>query len=363
MIESHFSKDLLEWFDHAGRKNLPWQTPIDPYRVWVSEIMLQQTQVATVIPYFERFMSRFDNLQSLACAHVDEVLAHWAGLGYYSRGRNLHRAAQLMQDEHEGKVPNTMDALIALPGIGRSTAAAILAQSFGMQTAILDGNVKRVLTRLYAIMEWPGERETEKQLWGKAENLMPAERCRDYTQAIMDLGATLCTRAKPDCSRCPCARYCKSYAQGLTSELPKRKPKKVVPTQSRTLLLIENQNRFWLDKRPPAGIWGGLFSLPEFASKEDATAFAERYFTTCELIDELQFTHTFSHYKLKAQVLHFKESGETTKSKILPKVSETAGIWIEKMSDTEASKLPALPAPIKKLLLSLSENPAAAKLL
>ena len=344
MIESQFSKDLLLWFDQHGRKNLPWQTPIDAYRVWLSEVMLQQTQVATVIPYFIRFIERFPNLPALADADLDEVLSLWAGLGYYSRGRNLHRAAQIIRDEHGGVVPQDLEALRALPGIGRSTAAAIMAQAYGAQTAILDGNVKRVITRLFAIQGWPGERAIESQLWSKADALMPADRCRDYTQAIMDLGATLCTRSKPACGQCPAQSYCQAYTKDLTAELPTRKPKKLAPVKERTLILFERDNTFWLEKRPPHGIWGGLYSLPEFASKPEALAYAKEAFACVSLATELNFEHTFSHYKLKASVLWLRVS--THKH-----LREQAGIW-HALKNVEAA--PALPSPIAKLFDALS---------
>lgn len=236
----NFAARLLRWYDRHGRKDLPWQRARTPYTVWVSEVMLQQTQVATVIPYFERFMARFPDVRTLADAPLDAVLAHWSGLGYYSRARNLHRAAQQIRDRHGGVFPEDMDAIAALPGIGRSTAGAILAQALGQRHAILDGNVKRVLTRHRAIAGWPGQSAVERRLWEIAEAETPHARVADYTQAIMDLGAMVCTRARPRCGACPVADDCAARAAGTVSRYPAPKPRKTLPVRQTRMLLVTN---------------------------------------------------------------------------------------------------------------------------
>ena len=224
-----FSKKLLTWWDKSGRKDLPWQKNINPYRVWVSEIMLQQTQVTTVIPYFEKFMTKFPNVQSLAMANVDQVLHLWTGLGYYARARNLHKTAIIICEQYSARFPCDIDTMQSLPGIGRSTAAAILSIANGAHHAILDGNVKRVLTRLHTVDGWPGENKVMQQLWQLAEQYTPKKRVADYTQAIMDLGATLCTRSKPTCEQCPAQNQCLSFLQSRQTEFPNKKPKKQSP--------------------------------------------------------------------------------------------------------------------------------------
>lgn len=265
MSKVTFADALLSWFDHSGRKHLPWQQQRTPYSVWISEIMLQQTQVATVIPYYERFMQRFPEVPALAAAPLDEVLHQWTGLGYYARARNLHRAAQIVVDQHDGQFPDAHAELLALPGIGRSTAGAILALARDERHAILDGNVKRVLTRRFAIHGYPGEKPIEAQLWSLAEACTPHTRVADYTQAIMDLGATLCTRSKPRCSECPVQGQCLAQAQGLQAQLPTGKPKSIRPQREAFALVARNsQGAVLLEQRPPAGLWGGLWVCPQF---------------------------------------------------------------------------------------------------
>ena len=269
-MNDDFAPRLLSWFDQHGRHDLPWQHPRSAYRVWISEIMLQQTQVATVIGYFDRFITAFPDLQSLAAASLDQVLAHWAGLGYYSRARNLHRAAQICVDMHAGSLPRDLDALRALPGIGRSTAAAILSQAHAERVAILDGNVKRVLSRHAGIEGYPGLPAVERQLWREAESRLPdaalAARMPDYTQALMDLGASVCARRQPRCTQCPIASDCVAFHQDRTAELPTRKPRRDISEKSvRLLIAIDDAGRILLHKRPPIGIWGGLWSLPELS--------------------------------------------------------------------------------------------------
>lgn len=296
-----FASRLLDWFRLHGRHDLPWQTDRTPYRVWVSEVMLQQTQVNTVIPYFERFMQSFPAIDMLAAASHDEVMLHWAGLGYYSRARNLHRAAQIIQQEHDGIFPQVYEQVLSLPGIGASTAGAILAQALGQRHAILDGNVKRVLARHEAIAGWPGKTQVAKRLWSVAERHTPEHQLADYTQAIMDLGATVCTRSTPKCGHCPVADDCKAGSSGSYDKYPGRKPKKQVPVRSKRLLLIRNpRGHFLLEKRPPSGIWGGLWSLPELELEEDIDeALAKSWSLVAERYEDLPVVrHTFSHFHL-----------------------------------------------------------------
>jgi A/G-specific adenine glycosylase len=258
-----FSDRLLRWWDEHGRQDLPWQQPRTPYRVWVSEIMLQQTQVATVIPYFERWMKRFPDLRTLAEAPLDDVLAHWAGLGYYARARNLHRAAAQCLEQHTGELPLNAEALSALPGIGLSTANAIISQSTDRPAAVLDGNVRRSLARHLALDGWTGKAAVQKTLWAEAEARLPEQRGADYTQAIMDLGAMVCTRSNPDCPTCPVSRDCRAFNTGQVHKYPTPRPAIKVTRKSFCMLIIrDGQGRVLLVKRPPSGIWGGLWSLP-----------------------------------------------------------------------------------------------------
>ena len=295
-----FADRLLDWFDAHGRKDLPWQTPKDPYRTWVSEIMLQQTQVQTVIPYFQRFMQRFPDVTSLANAAQDDVLARWSGLGYYARARNLHRAAQMVRDEHDGAFPGSFEAVTALPGVGRSTAGAILALSMDQRHAILDGNVKRVLARHEAIEGWPGTTSVARQLWEAAERNTPHERVADYTQAIMDLGATVCTRSKPTCDDCPVAADCRALSSGSVTELPGRKPKKEKPLRTTTMVLACHDGQVYLERRPESGIWGGLWSLPEVNGAAIGDWCRERLAREPRELEEWgSLRHSFSHFDLE----------------------------------------------------------------
>lgn len=305
--QQSFSTALLDWYDLNGRKNLPWQGGKDPYRIWLSEIMLQQTQVATVIPYYQRFIGSFPDLKTLANASQDEVLAHWSGLGYYARARNLHRAANKIMTHHNGHFPQQLDSVIALPGIGRSTAGAILNFAFDQQHPILDGNVKRVLSRLHRISGWPGHKKTENQLWQLAAELTPLQRVSDYTQAIMDLGATLCTRSKPSCSHCPVSPHCQASKHGDIDQYPQSAPKRVRPTKQTWMLIIENQRgQLQLEKRPPTGIWGGLYSLPECQTETEITDQLSNQFGLNEITRHTlpTFTHRFSHFDLEIHPVH-----------------------------------------------------------
>ncbi len=314
MQPKQFQQAVLDWYDQHGRKTLPWQQDISPYRVWVSEIMLQQTQVATVIPYFDRFMEALPTVKDLAAAPEDEVLHLWTGLGYYSRARNLHHAAQQVMTDFDGEFPDSVDALSTLKGVGRSTAGAIRSIAFEQPAAILDGNVKRVLARYAAIEGWPGKSAVLKELWSAAEELAPDYRCRDYSQAMMDLGATLCTAKSPACDRCPLADDCLARAAGKQLEFPGRKPRKPLPVRTTLMLIATNeQGEVLLEKRPDSGIWGGLWSFPEFADSDAALEFCERELGTQQGSESLPgFRHTFSHYHLEITPLlvHLHETRE-----------------------------------------------------
>ncbi|MDH5610892.1 MAG: A/G-specific adenine glycosylase [Gammaproteobacteria bacterium] len=296
-----FADQVLAWFDQHGRHDLPWQKNRNLYRVWLAEVMLQQTQVATVIPYYLNFLTKFPDHPHLASASLDEVLTLWAGLGYYTRARNLHKAAIAIQEQHQGQFPESFEEVLALPGIGRSTAAAILAQSLGQRHAILDGNVRRVLSRYFAIEGCAGKKEVENSLWQKAEICTPYERLADYTQAMMDLGATVCTRSSPDCSHCPIMNGCRAVKYQRVNELPTPRPKKQIPVKTVRMLLLTNKDgELLLEKRPPTGIWGGLWSLPELALEDDVAQACEQRWG-CQIDhfeDQAGLRHTFSHYHL-----------------------------------------------------------------
>ena len=296
-----FHERVLDWFDRHGRKDLPWQRDTSPYRVWVSEIMLQQTQVKTVIPYFERFMATFPNVQALANAPEDAVLHLWTGLGYYARARNLHRAAKQVAGAGKGTFPDTIEGLCELPGVGRSTAGAILSIAGGQRASILDGNVKRVLARFHRVAGWPGESAVHQALWEIAERHTPFERCADYTQAMMDLGATLCTRAAPACERCPLAADCAALAHGDQRNYPGKKPRKALPVKSTHFLIVRSsEGDVWLEKRPASGIWGGLWCFPEIDAPESGQQRCLDLWGAAPARVEVQagFRHTFSHYHL-----------------------------------------------------------------
>ena len=296
-----FSQHVLKWFDRHGRKHLPWQQDITPYRVWVSEIMLQQTQVTTVIPYFGRFMERFPSVDILAEASEDEVLHHWSGLGYYSRARNLHKAAKTVVSDFGGNFPSSIDELTQLSGIGRSTAGAVASISMGIRAPILDGNVKRVLARFRAVEGWPGKTAVANKLWEVAEDYTPDERVADYTQAMMDLGAMVCTRTKPTCTLCPLEMDCLAHQMNSETQFPGKKPKKKKPEKAVKMLILVNQyGEVLLEKRPAKGIWGGLWGLPEAAVGEGLADFChvKTGFTTSDFEEWSVFRHTFSHYHL-----------------------------------------------------------------
>lgn len=301
MIES-FADKVLKWFDHSGRTHLPWQQNPTPYRVWISEIMLQQTQVTTVIPYYQRFMQSFPDLLSLANAPSDKVLKHWEGLGYYTRARNLHKAAQIIRDQYAGVFPTTLDQVEALPGIGRSTAGAILSLACNQAQAILDGNVKRVLARYHAVEGYPGQSAVQKQLWAYAEQHLPPARNAAYTQAMMDLGATLCTRNHPACLLCPIQTGCQAFKLGKPEAYPSPRPAKNLPEKQAIALMLRNaEGEIALEKRPPTGIWGGLWSFPEFPDEHTALASVTTQPVAIATLPIL--THGFSHFTLHLKPL------------------------------------------------------------
>ena len=343
-----FAPRLIRWQELHGRHDLPWQVA-DPYRVWLSEIMLQQTQVATVLGYYARFLARFPTLAELAAAPLDDVLAQWSGLGYYSRARNLHKAACQIAERHGGVFPDTLDEVLALPGIGRSTAAAILAFAFGQRRAILDGNVKRVLTRCYGIAGYPGDKAVENRLWTLAESLLPGvDGIRRYTQGLMDLGSLVCSRGKPACAACPMVSGCVALADGRTGQLPTPRPKKALPTRDAVWLLArDDAGRILLERRPPSGIWGGLWSLPELAASADeaVAAAADRYgFVALDIGPALvDIEHVFTHFRLIALPL-------PVRARVPAGAGQDGRGWF---APAEAEAL-GLPAPIRQLLAGLA---------
>ncbi|HET7200153.1 MAG TPA: A/G-specific adenine glycosylase [Burkholderiales bacterium] len=344
---SAFAGKLVRWQARHGRHDLPWQRTRDPYRIWISEVMLQQTQVGTVIPYFRRFLARFPDVESLASAAPDDVLALWSGLGYYSRARNLHAAAQAVVTAG-GRFPRTRDALEALPGIGRSTAAAIAVFAFGEREAILDGNVKRVFARHFAVRGFPGEKRFEKRLWGLAEAELPARNIETYTQSLMDLGAGVCTRKRPGCSSCPVIRSCAGYAQGKMEAYPASRPRKTRPVRKTSMLLLLREGEVLLEKRPPSGVWGGLWCLPEMPMDSGPGDYCQRRFGA-KLVGARRLAilhHGFTHFELDiAPLLCLLDPASHC-------AAEPGQVWLP----LEEAGGAALPAPVKKLLASVGSN-------
>jgi len=294
-----FAHQVLDWYHKYGRKTLPWQQEKTPYKVWLSEVMLQQTQVTTVIPYFERFMARFPAVTDLASAPLDEILHLWTGLGYYARARNLHKAAQMVTNQHGGVFPETFAEVAALPGVGRSTAGAILSLSLGKHFPILDGNVKRVLARCYAVGGWPGKKEVEKRLWEIAEQVTPAQGVSQFNQAMMDLGAMVCTRSKPKCELCPLNNGCVAYASQSWASYPGKKPKVTLPERTGYMLMMQQADEVFLAQRPAVGLWGGLYCFPQFTSEAELREWlAQRHIRADNLTQLTAFRHTFSHFHL-----------------------------------------------------------------
>ncbi len=350
-----FSSRLIAWQRQHGRHDLPWQG-VDAYRVWLSEIMLQQTQVATVIPYYQRFIASFPTIAALAAATEEQVLAHWSGLGYYARGRNLHRAAQIVVEKHHGEFPRQFEQILELPGIGRSTAAAICTLAYHERRAILDGNVKRVLARYCGISGSPSQKAVEDQLWQQAENLLPlppgegwggGNDVATYTQALMDLGATLCTRSKPKCGECPVRSDCVAFQNGRVSELPTPRPRKAVPEKHCTFLLLMHGNDILLEKRPGSGIWGGLWCPPQFDDEAAAKDWFVRNGMTASHGERLAtFTHTFTHFKLHITPLKIQLARKPLRAE------QPGSVWL----DVDEALRAAIPTPVRSLLQELNRR-------
>ena len=343
-----FAARILAWYADFGRKGLPWQTDPTPYRVWVSEIMLQQTQVTTVIPYYERFMASFPDVVSLADADEDDVLHHWSGLGYYARARNLHRAARIVRDDYGANFPTRFDDVAALPGIGRSTAGAILALSRNQRHAILDGNVKRVLARYHAIDGWPGKSAVAARLWERAEQHTPAGSVAEYTQAMMDLGATVCTRTRQACGVCPLSADCIAHREGRETDYPGRKPARDKPRRSTCMLLAHDNGELYLERRPPSGIWGGLWSLPEIDGEDAVDGWLADHLnaTAVDVRRWPVVAHSFSHYDLDIQPLEVRIARPSST------VTDRDGRWYP-LDDAPAV---GLAAPVRKLIEQLANT-------
>lgn len=343
-----FAQRLSAWQRTHGRHDLPWQGA-DAYRVWLSEIMLQQTQVATVIPYYQRFVASFPGIAALAAASEEQVLTHWSGLGYYARGRNLHKAAQIIVEKHGGEFPRELEQIIALPGIGRSTAAAICALAYHERRAILDGNVKRVLARYCGIAGWAGEKRVEEQLWQQAEELLPPSDVATYTQALMDMGATICTRSKPKCVLCPVQADCVALQTDHIAELPTPRPRKAVPERHATFLLLMHGNDILLEKRPGSGIWGGLWCPPQFDDEAAARDWFARNNMEARGGERLEtFTHTFTHFKLHITPLRVQLAHKPLGA------AQPGSIWL----DVGEALGAAIPTPVRAMLLGLIPSPS-----
>ncbi|WP_426817501.1 A/G-specific adenine glycosylase [Winslowiella sp. 2C04] len=341
-----FAQQVLDWYQRFGRKTLPWQQEKTPYKVWLSEVMLQQTQVATVIPYFERFMARFPSVTDLAAAPLDEVLHLWTGLGYYARARNLHKAAQQVVERHDGKFPETFEAVADLPGVGRSTAGAILSLSLGQHYPILDGNVKRVLARCYAIDGWPGKKDVEKKLWNISEQVTPAVGVSQFNQAMMDLGAIVCTRSKPKCEICPVNLNCVAYANGSWAKYPGKKPKQTLPERTGWLLMMQRGDGVWLEQRPPVGLWGGLFCFPQFSSEAELQQWLKaRGITGSKPKQMIAFRHTFSHFHLDIVPMWLELPSASSA------MDDGAGLWYNLAQPPSVG----LAAPVERLLHELRQ--------
>lgn len=334
-----FAARIIAWQRREGRHDLPWQQTRDPYRIWLSEIMLQQTQVKTVIPYYQRFLAHFPIVTDLAAAMPEAVAELWAGLGYYSRARNLHRCAQAIASGHGGHFPATPEALAALPGIGRSTAAAIAAFAWGQRAAILDGNVKRVLCRHFGIEGFPGQTAVDRQLWALAETLLPEVGIEAYTQGLMDLGSSLCARSRPACERCPLAATCVAHATGRQRELPARRPRPALPERTATFLLVRNDGAVLVERRPPAGIWGGLLVPPE---GDPSALLANLGLAQADCEDLPEIVHTFTHFRLNIRPLLCHVARPLT-------LGETGLSWLPLAEVDKA----ALPTPFRRLLAQI----------
>ncbi len=345
---SKFATQIIRWQKQSGRHDLPWQGTRDPYRIWVSEIMLQQTQVSAVIDYYGRFMARFPTLATLATANLDDVMPYWAGLGYYARARNLHKAAVIVQQEHDGAFPRAFDDVLALPGIGRSTAAAICAFAYGESRPILDGNVKRVFARRFGVEGDVRSKPIEDAMWALAEREVPKQDIEAYIQGLMDLGATVCTRSSPTCLLCPLAHDCVAHQQGRTNELPGRGAKRDVPHRETAMLVLRHGQDVLLERRPPTGIWGGLWSLPEITLEADALAHARSRFGVAPTRGRRPkplsaVDHGFTHYSLTIHPL------EISVARVTDAAQEPGHVWLTLDDALDA----AIPAPVKRILSAL----------
>jgi A/G-specific adenine glycosylase len=345
MTAAHFAHDVIAWQGAHGRHDLPWQNTRDAYAIWVSEVMLQQTQVATVIPYYRRFMARFPDVAALAAAPVDDVFSHWSGLGYYSRARNMHRAAELIRDQHSGRFPNRLDDVAGLPGIGRSTAAAIVVFAYGARHAILDGNVKRVLARIGGIAGYPGAKHVADELWRTAERLLPQRGLEAYTQGLMDLGATVCLRSTPRCGSCPVTMHCVARREGRTHTLPSPRPRKALPHRKTVMLVLEHRGALLLEKRPAPGIWGGLWCFPEASADDDiATACIQRFGASVGAMQRLpDLEHGFTHFSLTITPHRLEVRA------LQPRAAESDYQWLP-IAQMQAAPVPA---PVKRILALL----------
>ncbi len=348
-----FAERLLTWHDQHGRKDLPWQQDITPYRVWLSEIMLQQTQVATVIGYFNRFVDRFPTVDELARADLDEVLHLWTGLGYYARARNLHKTAVTIVATHDGQFPNSQDQLEALPGIGRSTAGAIRAIAMQQHATILDGNVKRVLARYHAQAGYLGVTAVAQQLWRYAEMHTPKKRTNIYTQAIMDLGATICSRRKPLCGSCPVASGCAAYREGTTEAYPERKPKTEKPIrEARFFVVTQKSGATLLEQKPADGLWGGLWTPPERPIEQSPDSFITELGYSSEQMESAhiapRFRHTFTHFHLDIEPVYIQVAGDPS---LVREGLEQRWVFPEHL--TSGNERIGLSAPAVKLIASL----------
>jgi A/G-specific adenine glycosylase len=350
MPDDQFSDLLLTWFDRHGRHDLPWQFDRSPYRVWISEIMLQQTQVVTAVKYFNRFIENFPDVTTLSKAKQDYVLHHWTGLGYYARARNLHKTAKIIDEQYDGKLPLDLNSLINLPGIGRSTAGAILSLACEQRHPILDGNVKRVLSRYHGVEGWPGKKDVEATLWSYAELHTPTELIGSYTQAIMDLGATLCIRRNPDCQHCPLSHDCVALKTGREHELPESKPRSNLSTRETIFAIIENNSgEILLEQRPSTGIWGSLWCFPEFSTdKSIETSLLEKYgYKLKDKIEFKTFKHTFSHFHLSIKPVHIKLKTQTNRTN-----DARLSTWVKLEADHQLG----FPAPVVSILKDLNNS-------
>ncbi|QGM81591.1 A/G-specific adenine glycosylase [Otariodibacter oris] len=353
-VSDTFASSVLNWYQQYGRKHLPWQQNKTLYGVWLSEVMLQQTQVATVIPYFERFITRFPTITDLANASIDEVLHLWTGLGYYARARNLHKAAQIVRDKHNGEFPTLFEDVLTLSGIGRSTAGAILSSVLNAPHPILDGNVKRVLSRYFAIEGWPGEKKIENKLWELTACITPTTQVADFNQAMMDLGAMICVRSKPKCTLCPLEKGCQANAENAWQKYPTKKPKKALPIRQSYFLILQSGTKILLEKREDKGIWGGLFAFPQFTSLEELKR--------SDLVKNMKisqhliaFRHTFSHFHLDIYPILFQtevNECQENKGNYMASVSSNGEYWYDLQQPSEIG----LATPVKRILDELVYN-------